>query len=113
MVLPSESPFKYHEEVWYYLQPMIPHLNVLTFSPLTGGCSEGLGAFRDIIRKPTRNASEIRPGKTRIYKSYLHMKGGRVECRSKNAQGNYTPFTYVWTSRKASSRLLKVVSTNS
>ena len=21
------------------------HLNVLTFSPLTGGCSEGLGAF--------------------------------------------------------------------
>ena len=22
------------------------HLNVLTFSPLTGGCSEGLGAFR-------------------------------------------------------------------
>ena len=30
-----------------YLQPMIPPtVNVLTFSPLTGGCSEGLGAFR-------------------------------------------------------------------
>ena len=27
-----------------YLQPTIP-LNVLTFPPLTGGCSEGLGAF--------------------------------------------------------------------
>ena len=25
---------------------MIPHLNVLTFSPLTGACSEGLDAFR-------------------------------------------------------------------
>ena len=44
MLLPSGNPFKCHEEV-LYLQPKRSHLNVLTFSPLTGGCSEGLGAF--------------------------------------------------------------------
>ena len=44
MLLPSVNPFKCHEEV-LSLQAMI-HLNVLTFSPLTGGCSEGLDAFR-------------------------------------------------------------------
>ena len=35
-----------HEEV-LYLQPMMPptNLNVLTFFPLTGGCSKDLGAF--------------------------------------------------------------------
>ena len=38
------TPFKCHEEVWS-LQPMIPPKR-LTFSPLTGGCSEGLDAFR-------------------------------------------------------------------
>ena len=41
MLLPSGNPFKFHEEV-LYLQPMNPpNLNVLTFPPLTGGCSEG------------------------------------------------------------------------
>ena len=34
-----------HENVWS-LQPMIPPLNVLSFFPLTGGCSEGLDASR-------------------------------------------------------------------
>ena len=31
------------------------HLNVLTFSPLTGGCSEGLGAFRFLLLHEKRN----------------------------------------------------------
>ena len=44
MLLPSGNPFKYHEEV-LYLQPMIPPKR-FDISPLTGGCSEGLGAFR-------------------------------------------------------------------
>ena len=45
MLLPSGNPFKCHEEV-LSLQPMIPlKLNVLTFPPLIGECSEGLDAF--------------------------------------------------------------------
>ena len=43
-ILPSGNPFKCHEEI-LYLQPMIPPIR-LTFFPLTGGCSEGLGAFK-------------------------------------------------------------------
>ena len=38
----DKIPFKCHEEILYSLWS---HLNVLTFSPLTGGCSEGLDAF--------------------------------------------------------------------
>ena len=45
MLSPSENPFKCHEEV-LYLQPLIPPERFDIFSPLTGGCSEGLGAFR-------------------------------------------------------------------
>ena len=33
----------------YKLQ--LSHLNVLTFPPLTGGCSEGLDAFRFLLKK--------------------------------------------------------------
>ena len=44
MLLPSGNPFRCHEEV-LYLQPMIPPKRFDIFSPLTGGCSEGLGAF--------------------------------------------------------------------
>ena len=62
MLFPSGNPFICHEEV-LYLQPLIPpkrfdiflpSLGMLRrippkrfdiFSPLTGGCSEGLGAF--------------------------------------------------------------------
>ena len=33
-----------------YLQSM-SHLNVLTFSPLNGGCSEGLGAFNFLFKQ--------------------------------------------------------------
>ena len=44
MIPPSGSPFKCHEEV-VSMQPMIPHKRFDTF-PLTGGCSEGLDAFR-------------------------------------------------------------------
>ena len=36
--------FKWHEEV-LYLQPSIPPRRFDIFSSLTGGCSEGLGAF--------------------------------------------------------------------
>ena len=38
------NPFKCHGEV-LYLQPMIPPKR-FDISPLTGGCSEGLDAFR-------------------------------------------------------------------
>ena len=41
----GNNPFKCHEEV-LYLQPMIPPKRFDIFSPLTGGCSEGLDAFR-------------------------------------------------------------------
>ena len=44
MLLSSGNPFKCHEEV-LYLQPLIPPKRFDIFSPLTEGCSEGLGAF--------------------------------------------------------------------
>ena len=44
MLFPSGNPFKCHEEV-LYLQPLIPPKCFDVFSPLTGGCSEDLGAF--------------------------------------------------------------------
>ena len=44
MLLPSGNPFKRHEEV-LYLQPLIPPKHFDIFFPLTGGCSDGLGAF--------------------------------------------------------------------
>ena len=44
MLFPSGNPFKCHEEV-LYLQPLIPPKRFDNFSPLTGGCPEGLGAF--------------------------------------------------------------------
>ena len=44
MLFPSGNPFKCHEEV-LYLQPLIPPKRFDIFSPLTGACSEGLGAF--------------------------------------------------------------------
>ena len=40
----SGNPFKCHEEV-LYLQPLIQPKRFDIFPPLTGGCSEGLGAF--------------------------------------------------------------------
>ena len=40
----SGNPFKCHEEV-LYLQPLIPLKRFDLFSPLTGGGTEGLGAF--------------------------------------------------------------------
>ena len=45
MLSASGNPFKCHEEV-LYLQPLTPPKRLFDiFSPLTGGCSEGLGAF--------------------------------------------------------------------
>ena len=44
MLFPSGNPFICHEEV-LYLQPLIPPKRFDISPPLTGGCSEGLGAF--------------------------------------------------------------------
>ena len=40
----SGNLFRWHEEV-LYLQPLIPPKRFDIFFPITGGCSEGLGAF--------------------------------------------------------------------
>ena len=46
MLLPSVNPLRCHEEV-LSLQPMTPPKRFVDiFSPLTGGCSEGLDALR-------------------------------------------------------------------
>ena len=50
MLRPSGNPFKCHEEV-LHLQPMIPPKRFDLFSPLTGGCSEGLDAFRFFFKQ--------------------------------------------------------------
>ena len=39
-----QNLFKCHEEV-LYLQPLIPPKRFDIFSPVTGGCSEGLGVI--------------------------------------------------------------------
>ena len=44
MLFSSGNPFECHEEV-LYLQPLIQPKRFDIFSPLAGGCSEGLGAF--------------------------------------------------------------------
>ena len=45
MLFPSGNPFECHEEFFLYLQPLISPKRFDIFFPLTGGCSEGLGAF--------------------------------------------------------------------
>ena len=45
MLLPSGNPFKCHGEVLYLQPTIIPPKRFGIFPPLTGGCSEGLGAF--------------------------------------------------------------------
>ena len=42
---------KCHEEV-LYLQPLIPPKRFDIFPPITGGCSEGLGALRFFFKLP-------------------------------------------------------------
>ena len=44
MLSASGNLFKCHEEV-LNLQPLIPPKRFDMFSPITGGCSEGLGVF--------------------------------------------------------------------
>ena len=44
MLSASGNLFKCHEEV-LYLQPLIPPKRFDIFSPITGGCSEGLGVL--------------------------------------------------------------------
>ena len=44
MLSASGNLFKCHEEV-SYLQPLIPPKRFGVFSPIAGGCSEGLGAL--------------------------------------------------------------------
>ena len=45
LLIPSENPIKCHEEV-LSSQPMMPPKRFGISPPLTGGCSEGLDAFR-------------------------------------------------------------------
>ena len=45
MLSASGNLFKCHEEVVLYLQPLIPPKRFDIFFPITGGCSEGLGAL--------------------------------------------------------------------
>ena len=54
MLLPSGNPFKCHEEVLYF-QLLIPPKRFDIFFPLTGGCSEGLGAFRFFFKNIMRD----------------------------------------------------------
>ena len=44
LISASGNLFECHEEV-LYLQPMIPPKRFDIFSPITGGCSEGLGVL--------------------------------------------------------------------
>ena len=44
MLSASGNLFKCHEEI-LYLQPLIPPKRFDIFPPITGGCSEGLGAL--------------------------------------------------------------------
>ena len=57
MLLLSGNPFKCHEEVFVFLQPMIPPKRFDIFPPLTGGCSEGLYAFKIFFRGRTEVVS--------------------------------------------------------
>ena len=41
-----------------YLQPLIPPKRFDNFPPLTGGCSEGLGAFRFFFKQATRSRTD-------------------------------------------------------
>ena len=52
MLSASGNLFKCHEEV-LYLQPLIPPKRFDIFSPITGGCSEGLGAFCFFFKQHT------------------------------------------------------------
>ena len=57
ILLPYGNPFKCHEEV-FSLKSMIP-LKCFDISPLAGGCSEGLDAFRFFFKqflKKSQNA---------------------------------------------------------
>ena len=53
MLFPSGNPFKCHEEV-LYLQPLIPPKRFDISPSPTGGYSEGLGAFRFLLKKHTQ-----------------------------------------------------------
>ena len=59
MLFPSGNPFKCHEEV-LYLQPLIQPKRFDIFSPLTGGCSEGLGAFSIFLKRMRSGTSWLR-----------------------------------------------------
>ena len=77
MLLPSGNPIKCHEED-LSLQPVISHLNVLTFPPLTlGGCPEGLDAFRFFFK--------LR-GCVHIFPQYVFMYG-HTYSKSKGQPG--------------------------
>ena len=74
MLLPSGNPFKCHEEVLYF-QLLIPPKRFDIF-PQTGGCSEGLGAFRFFFKQPNLSILSLMGRKTSKVESPLHTVAG-------------------------------------
>ena len=74
MLFPSGNPFKCHEEV-LYLQPLIPPKRFDIFSPLTGRCSEGLGAFFFFAFSSIRDQS---PDATDNFKSFTLLHSSKA-----------------------------------
>ena len=92
MLLPSGNPFECHEEV-LYLQPMIPPERFDIF-PLTGGCSDGLDAFRFFLKKSNVVASSERcfvqasnMACERVW-AYDNNKKQKQTCRRDKKNGN-------------------------
>ena len=70
------------------------HLNVLTFSPLTGGCSEGLDAFRIFFKHDKRLVACPRVMPSKVCSAgrpwLLRLRGGiLVDCGSWLSQPRY------------------------
>ena len=59
MLLSSGNPLKYHEED--FICSLGSHLKVLTFLPLTGGCSAGLDLNTVIYDTANKNKTNATP----------------------------------------------------
>ena len=77
MSFPSGNPSKCHEQV-SYSQPLIPPKRFDSFPPLTGGCSEGLGAFCFFFKH--LHTSPCRDTNTTIFLS----KSPGLQCSNNN-----------------------------
>ena len=85
----SGNLFKCHDEVLYYLQSLIPPKRFDNFPPITGGCSEGLGALTVYAGRP--GSSEVpRNPLTRWDVSSIPANGifltKKIKNKNKNAQ---------------------------